>query len=69
MNKKDKLLAWVTRSGPILESQIVGSGMSRALNDLLIEGKVTIIPHPTVKEKGGAPAAAVMPRRPCPSGS
>lgn len=59
MSKKEKLLDWVTRSGPLLESQIVGSGMSKALNDLLMERKVTMIPHPTVNDRGGVPAAAV----------
>jgi hypothetical protein len=54
-----KLLEWLGRTGMLLESQIVGSGMSKALNDLLLEGKVDIVPHPTVKD-GKAPAAAVV---------
>jgi hypothetical protein len=61
MTKKQRLLEWLGRveSRTLLESQVVASGMSAALNDLLLEGKVTLIAHPTVKERGGAPAAAV----------
>ena len=58
MTKKDRLLDWVTRSGPLLESQVVGSGMSKELNALILEGKLVMIAHPTVKD-GGAPAAGV----------
>jgi hypothetical protein len=59
MMKHKKLLEWLGRTGMLLESQITGSGMSKALNDLLLEGKVDIVPHPTVKD-GKAPAAAVV---------
>lgn len=64
MNKHAKLLVWIERSelGMILESQIVGSGMSKTLNDLLIARKVDIVAHPTVRD-GNAPATAVILRR------
>ena len=68
MTKKQKLLEWVTRAGPLLESQVVGSGMSKALNDLLLEGKVEMIAHPTVKERGmvgDVPATGIRLRRRC----
>ena len=58
MSKKQKLLDWVARSGPLLESQVVGSGLNAALNECLREGSLTIIAHPTVKD-GNAPAAGV----------
>ena len=44
----------------LLESQIVGSGLSAALNELLLTGDADMVGHPTVKSRGGAPAAAVV---------
>jgi hypothetical protein len=58
MAKENKLLEWLGRSSPLLESQVVGSGMSKALNALLLHGYADMEAHPTVKE-GRAPAAAV----------
>ena len=60
--KAKRLLEWVERTGSVLESQVVGSGMSAALNELLLLKKVDMAPHPTVREKGGAPAAAIVPK-------
>ncbi|BCB21994.1 hypothetical protein [Bosea sp. ANAM02] len=55
-----KLLEWCART-LVLESQVVASGLSRALNELLLKGAVRLVDHPTVR--GGAsrlvPAAAV----------
>ena len=62
MNKKQKLLEWVERAEILTEAQIVGSGMSRTLDELLLEGKLDIIPHPTVRE-GNAPAAGIILRK------
>jgi hypothetical protein len=59
MMKHKKLLEWLGRTGMLLESQVRGSGMSKAINDLLLEGKIDIVPHPTVKD-GNAPAAAIV---------
>lgn len=61
--KEQKLLDWLGRveGNMLLESQVVGSGLSAALNELLLAGKVTIEPHPTVREGGSrVPAAAVV---------
>jgi hypothetical protein len=63
MNKTDRLVEWVERTGCVLESQIVGSGMSHALNDALLAGRVDMAAHPTVRDSSGAPAAAVVPRK------
>jgi len=56
-----KLLHWLGRvdGGILLESQIVGSGLSSALDGLLRAGKVDLTSHPTVRN-GTAPAAAVV---------
>lgn len=60
MNKRQKLLEWIAKcDGGLLEIQITSSGMSKVLDELILEGLVTIIPHATVKE-GKAPAAAVV---------
>jgi hypothetical protein len=60
MNPKvRKLLAWLERSSPLLESQIVGSGLSGALNDALRDGLADMGAHPTVQERS-TPAAAVF---------
>lgn len=59
--KQARLLDWLA-SGMLLESQIVGSGLARALNECLIHGLVDMVAHPTVKERGthrDPPAAAV----------
>ena len=61
-SKKTRLLDLVTRKGLILESQIVGQGLLKTLQALLVDGKVDLVPHPTVKRKG-VPAAAVAPRK------
>lgn len=63
MNAKEKrLLEWLqsVQGGTLLESQVVGSGLSGALNSLLLAGKVDMAEHPTVRERSGIPAAAVM---------
>jgi hypothetical protein len=57
--KVRKLIEWLARTSPLLESQIIGSGLSGALNDALRDRLADMGAHPTVKERGGAPAAAV----------
>lgn len=59
--KQRKLLEWLGRvdGNILLETQVVGSGLDRALNELLRAGKVEMTAHPTVKD-GKAPAAAVV---------
>jgi hypothetical protein len=59
--KEQKLMDWLARSetGVLLESQVVSSGLNAALNSLLMAGKVTMMEHPTVRERSGIPAAAV----------
>lgn len=59
MTKSETLLGWVERTGMLLETQIVGSGLGPALNQLLLDGKVEMTAHPTVRD-GKAPAAAVV---------
>jgi hypothetical protein len=61
--REKKLLDWVTRKQPVLEVQVVGSGLSGALNGLLRAGLVTLADHPTVKGRGGIPATAVVLRK------
>lgn len=65
MTKEDKLLAWIARvpSG-VLETQIVGSGYSKTLNNLLVAGKVDLTAHPTVKDRSGVPACAAVLKAP-----
>ncbi len=58
-NKAHRLLEWLERASPLLESQIVASDMSRQLNTLLVLGMADMGAHPTVKDRDGAPAAAV----------
>lgn len=55
-----KLLEWCSRT-LVLESQVTASGLSRALNVLLLKGAVRMIDHPTVREGASrvVPAAAV----------
>ena len=55
-----KLLEWCSRT-LVLESQVVASGLSRALNELLLKGAVRMVDHPTVREGKSrlVPAAAV----------
>lgn len=55
-----KLLEWCART-LVLESQVVSSGLSRALNELLLKGAVRMIDHPTVREGKSrvVPASAV----------
>lgn len=59
-----KIIEWIggSQSGMILESQIAASGLGRALNTLLMDGFVDIVPHPTVTERTSPPipAAAVV---------
>lgn len=57
-NKEHKLLEWLGRSSPLLESQVVASGLSNQLNTLLIRNLADMGAHPTVRA-GGAPAASV----------
>jgi hypothetical protein len=54
-----KLLEWLGRTSPLLETQIVASGSSGALNEALRYRLVDMRAHPTVRERGGAPASAV----------
>lgn len=65
MTKTDKLLDCLRSvpSGMLLESQVTGSGLSKALNDLLVAGKVDLTAHPTVRD-GAAPACAVVLKEP-----
>lgn len=55
-----KLLEWCART-LVLESQVVASGLSRALNELLLKKAVRMVDHPTVREGKSrlVPAAAV----------
>jgi hypothetical protein len=55
-----QLLLLESRGG-LLESQIVGSGLNAALNELLRCGWARIEPHATVKDRGVYPAATVFP--------
>lgn len=54
--KAKRLLEWLERApgGVLLESQVVGSGLSNALNELIRAGLARCDAHPTVTE--GAPA-------------
>jgi hypothetical protein len=60
--KEKKLYEWVQRTGTLLESQVVASGLSKALNELILRRLVTIDAHPTVMERTDppVPAAAVV---------
>lgn len=55
-----KLLEWCSRT-LVLESQVTASGLSRALNELLLKGAVRMVDHPTVREGKSrlVPATAV----------
>ena len=55
--KEKKLLDWLRRSegGMLLESQVVGSGLSKALNELLLKQLVDLRPHPTVVTRSQPP--------------
>jgi hypothetical protein len=56
--KVRKLVEWLARSSPLLESQIVGSGFDHAVNEALRDRLADMGAHPTVRERG-VPAAAV----------
>jgi hypothetical protein len=57
--KARKLLEWLLRTdGMLLESQVVASGMSRAIDDLILARLVTLEAHPTVKERTTPPIPA-----------
>lgn len=58
--KARKLLAWLKRSegGMLLESQIVASGLSRAIDELILARLVTLDAHPTVMERTTPPIPA-----------
>lgn len=58
-SKTRKLMEWLATNDMLLESQIVGSGLSSALNDALAQGWVELTAHPTVKD-GKSPAAAAF---------
>lgn len=61
MSKKERLLEWVAKvPDGVLESQIVASGMSRTLDELLLDCKVDMKPHPTVKDRHGWPVMTVI---------
>jgi hypothetical protein len=51
-----KLLEWLDRTSPLLETQIVASGSSGALNEALRYRLVDMGAHPTVRERRGVPA-------------
>lgn len=55
-----RLLEWCSRT-LVLESQVTASGLSRALNELLLKGAVRMVDHPTVREGKSrlVPATAV----------
>src|SRR5262245_9250018 len=53
-----RLLEWLERASPLLETQIVAAGFSATLNALLRDGLADMGAHSTVKD-GRAPAAAV----------
>lgn len=58
--KARKLLEWLKRvdGGTLLESQVVASGMSRAIDELILARLVTLDAHPTVKERTTPPIPA-----------
>ena len=58
--KARKLLEWLRRtdSGMLLETQVVGSGMSRAIDELILARLVTLEDHPTVMERTDPPMPA-----------
>jgi hypothetical protein len=49
---------WLDPTSPLLETQIVASGLSGALNEALRDRLADMGAHPTVRERG-IPAAAV----------
>lgn len=49
--KTRKLMEWLARNEMLLESQIVGSGLSKALDDALVQGWAEITAHPTVQRR------------------
>jgi hypothetical protein len=59
VNKRQKLIDWLGGVDCLLESQVIGSGLSSTLNALLREGVAEIVEHPTVKDRAGYPVAAV----------
>ncbi|HYF34541.1 MAG TPA: hypothetical protein VD994_04565 [Prosthecobacter sp.] len=54
--KVRRLLEWLDRAA-LLESQIVGSGLSGALNEALVNGWVELA-DVGIKERSGIPATA-----------
>ena len=52
-----KLLGWLSRHEGLLESQIVASGLSKALNEAILRGWADITDI-GVRERSGVPAAA-----------
>jgi hypothetical protein len=55
-----KLLEWLDRSEPLLESQVVGAGLSNALNTALLDGLADMGAHPRSRSEDGT-----FRRRPC----
>jgi hypothetical protein len=53
-----KLLEWLDRNSPLLESQIVVAGFDRTLDKALMENFADLGAHPTMREHG-VPAPAV----------
>jgi hypothetical protein len=53
-----KLLQWLDQASPLLESQVVESGLSRALDKALMRGFAEMGAHPTARERD-MPAASV----------
>jgi hypothetical protein len=43
--KVRKLIEWLARTSPLLESQIIASGLSSALNEALRDGLADMGPH------------------------
>jgi hypothetical protein len=64
--KEKRLLDWLERTEgrTLLESQVVASGLEKALVNLLLAGLADMDAHPTVKDRSGWPASAVMLRKP-----
>jgi hypothetical protein len=66
MNRKTlRLYAWLksVEGNMLLETQVTSSGLSKALDELLLAGVVTLVAHPTVTAMGPAgryPVTAVV---------
>jgi len=62
-DRRTRLLQWLARSSPVLETRIAGKGLSRTLDELLTNGLASTGVHPKIKETvndfGEAKATAI----------